>query len=66
LFSSLAQALGEPSGTDLAVLVLRDLPYGAALSHVRDGTRPPAKRRELLAAAIRAALATSIQPARMA
>ena len=58
-FQELARALGGPGQMDLALLVIRDLPYGAALPHLRDGTRPPRRRRARLEAALRAALATA-------
>jgi AcrR family transcriptional regulator len=65
-FFALADVLGEPAGMDLALLVLRDLPYGAALSHVRDGSSPPPQRRGLLETAIRAALAAEVESASLA
>jgi len=55
-FAALARVLGGRAQTDLALLAVRDLPYGAALPHVRDGTTPPPQRRARLEAAIRAAL----------
>jgi AcrR family transcriptional regulator len=56
-FAALAQALGGRRQLDVAQLAVRDLPYGAALPHIRDGTTPPAQRRARLESAIRAALA---------
>jgi AcrR family transcriptional regulator len=52
----LARALGGPGRKDQALLAIRDLPYGAALPHIRDGTHPHPRRRAHLEAAIRAAL----------
>jgi AcrR family transcriptional regulator len=43
---------------DLVLLTIRDLPYGAALPHVRDRTTPPYERRVRLERAVRAALAS--------
>jgi AcrR family transcriptional regulator len=53
---SLARWLGGAGQRDAALLVIRDLPYGAALPHVRAGTRPPRRRRRALEVAVRAAL----------
>ncbi len=41
---------------DLVLLAIRDLPYGAALPHLRNRTIPPPERRTRLELAIRAAL----------
>jgi hypothetical protein len=41
---------------DLVLLAIRDLPYGAALPHVRNRTTPPPERRLRLERAVRAAL----------
>jgi AcrR family transcriptional regulator len=56
-YERLARALGGGRAAgDLALLAVRDLPYGAALPHIRDGTVPPPQRRARLEAAVRAAL----------
>jgi AcrR family transcriptional regulator len=55
-FEAVARRLGGSARMDLALLAIRDLPYGAALPHIRDGTRPPRQRRERLESAVRAAL----------
>jgi AcrR family transcriptional regulator len=55
-YERLACALGGPASCDLALLAVRDLPYGAALPHIRDGTVPPPQRRARLEVAVRAAL----------
>jgi AcrR family transcriptional regulator len=52
--SVLARRLGGRSRRDIALLAIRDLPYGAALPHIRNGTRPSAARRMRLEAAVRA------------
>lgn len=56
-YDRVARRIHGPARMDLALLAVRDLPYGAALPHVRDGTRPPRARRDRLEAAIRAVLA---------
>jgi AcrR family transcriptional regulator len=61
-FRALARALGGPAQMDLALLAVRDLPYGAALPHIRDGTTPPPRRRVRLESAVRAVLARTPQP----
>jgi AcrR family transcriptional regulator len=55
-FARLARALGGPGREDLALLAVRDIPYGAALPHVKDGTTPPPQRRARLELVVRAAL----------
>jgi AcrR family transcriptional regulator len=41
---------------DVVLLAIRDLPYGAALPHLRNRTTPPPERRASLERAVRAAL----------
>jgi AcrR family transcriptional regulator len=52
--AALARRLGGPGQQDVALLAVRDLPFGAALPHIRNGTRPPPERRKRLEAAVRA------------
>ena len=52
--AALARRLGGRGQRDIALLAIRDLPYGAALPHLRNGTRPTAERRRRLEAAVRA------------
>jgi AcrR family transcriptional regulator len=61
-FRALARELGGPAQMDLALLAVRDLPYGAALPHIRDGTKPPPRRRARLESAVRAVLVRAPQP----
>jgi AcrR family transcriptional regulator len=56
---SLASLAGRLPGTgrlDVALLAIRDLPYGAALPHIRNNTKPSAARRRQLEAAVRAVI----------
>jgi AcrR family transcriptional regulator len=53
-FDALAERHG--GSRDIVLLAIRDLPYGAALPHLRNRTNPPAERRERLERAVRAAL----------
>jgi AcrR family transcriptional regulator len=55
-FDAVARRIGGAARLDIALLAVRDLPYGAALPHVRDGTRPPRARRARLERAVRALL----------
>lgn len=55
--TGLAPRLGGRDQLDTALLAIRDLPYGAALAHIRNGTVPPAARRRRLEAAVRAVVA---------
>jgi AcrR family transcriptional regulator len=52
--ATLARRLGGPGQQDVALLAVRDLPFGAALPHIRNATRPPPERRKRLEAAVRA------------
>ena len=52
--AALARRLGGRGQRDVALLAVRDLPFGAALPHIRNGTRPPPERRRRLEAAVRA------------
>jgi AcrR family transcriptional regulator len=52
--AALARRLGGQGQQDIALLAVRDLPFGAALPHIRNGTRPPPERRKRLEAAVRA------------
>jgi hypothetical protein len=54
---SIADHLGVP--LDVVLLAIRDLPYGAALPHLRNRTTPPPERRERLGRAVRATLASA-------
>ncbi|HEV3056301.1 MAG TPA: helix-turn-helix domain-containing protein [Solirubrobacteraceae bacterium] len=56
MIDALATKFGGPAARDTVLLVVRDLPYGAALPHLRAGTIPPPQRRARLEAAVRAAL----------
>jgi hypothetical protein len=56
MIDALATQFGGPAARDTVLLVIRDLPYGAALPHLRTGTIPPPQRRARLEAAVRAAL----------
>ena len=54
--AALSRRLGGRGQQDVALLAVRDLPFGAALPHIRNGTKPPPKRRQRLEAAVRAVL----------
>lgn len=54
--SSLARRLPDSGGLDVALLAIRDLPYGAALPHIRNNTKPSPARRKQLEAAVRAVI----------
>jgi AcrR family transcriptional regulator len=51
-----AERFGGGTSLNLVLLAIRDLPYGAALPHLRDRTTPPPVRRQALERAVRAAL----------
>jgi AcrR family transcriptional regulator len=57
MIDALADTLGGPAARDTVLLAIRDLPYGAALPHLRAGTKPPPERRLLLQRAVRAVIA---------
>ena len=61
--AALARQLGGPGQQDVALLAVRDLPFGAALPHIRNGTRPPPERRKRLEAAVRAVVQASARQA---
>jgi AcrR family transcriptional regulator len=54
--SAFADRIGGAMSLNLVLLAIRDLPYGAALPHLRDRTTPPPARRQALERAVRAAL----------
>jgi AcrR family transcriptional regulator len=54
--AAFAARIGGSMSLNLVLLAIRDLPYGAALPHLRDRTTPPPARRLALERAVRAAL----------